>query len=320
MNIKAVTIGDIEGIGLKILIKLWKKNPSKLGKFVLVTNLNILKKQLKKYNQNLPKIKIIDFKKKKQIKKDFLNIYNIKATNNIKNTYKSIIKSYELNKKQFCTSIVTLPLNKEKIIRNIDSKFIGQTELLQKLENKKDSNMFFYSKKIIVTTLTTHIEIKNIEKILKNKKFIYKKIISINNSLKNDFKIQKPKIAIAGINPHAGENGTIGNQEIKYLKPVIKKLLKNKIDICGPFSADTLFLNYNKKKYDCYISTYHDQGLIPFKLISKFQGVNITTGLNLIRTSPDHGTAYDLVNTNKADVSSLANSFTMADKIYKNRK
>ena len=179
--------------------------------------------------------------------------------------------------------------------------------------------MFFYSKKIIIVSLTTHISISKVSDIFKNKDFIYNKILSINQTLKHDLNISNPTIAIAGINPHAGENGVISNYEIKYLSPVIKKLQNKKINIFGPLSADTLFSKSNRKKYNCFVCTFHDQALIPFKIINNFCGVNYTGSLNIIRTSPDHGTAYDLINDKKAKTDSLYASFKLAEKIYKNR-
>ena len=314
--LKAVTIGDINGIGIRLLIGLWKKN--KIKKFVLVTNSELFKKYLKKNNITLPILQINDILKEKIHNKKFL-IYNIKALNEISNTYNSILKAYELNKNGFCDSIITLPLNKSKIINKIDKNFIGQTELLQKLDKKIDSNMIFYSKKIIVTTLTTHIPLAQVNNYIKNKNKILKKIIGINNILKNDFKIKNPKIIISGFNPHSGENGLIGKEEEKYLIPTIKKLKKIMINISGPYSADTIFNKHNIKKYDCFICIYHDQALIPFKLISKFSGVNFTGLLDIVRTSPDHGPAYDLVKKENASDKSLINAFILADKINKNR-
>jgi len=179
--------------------------------------------------------------------------------------------------------------------------------------------MIFYSKSVMISTLTTHIPLNKINKFIKHKKLIYQKIYSLNESLKIDFNIKKPKIAIAGINPHAGEDGMIGHEEINLLNPVIKKLKINSVHIDGPFSASTMFNNLNRKKYNCFICIYHDQALIPFKIICPFGGVNFTSSLGIIRTSPDHGTAYDLINTNKANNQSLINSFIIAEKIYTNR-
>ena len=318
-KIKAVTIGDINGIGIKLLINLWKFRRNKIGKFILISNYNLFKKYIKKNNIKLPFKKINDFSDIKKIYDKYLPIFNIEANNNILNTYCSIKKGYFLTKNNFCSSLITLPINKEKIIKKIDNTFIGQTEFLQRLDKKKYSNMIFFSKDIIVTTLTTHIPLNKINFYLKQKKIIYQKIYSLNELLKKDFRIRNPKLVICGINPHAGENGCLGSEEKKFLDPLIKKLIYNNIKIQGPFSPDTIFSIQNRSKYDCFICNYHDQALIPFKLLSGFEGVNYTGSLDIIRTSPDHGTAYDMVNTNKANINSLYLSFKLADRIYKNR-
>ena len=318
-NIKAVTIGDIDGIGIKLLINLWKKRRKKIGNIILVSNFYIFQNFLKKNNIILPIYKINNFSKLDQIRKDKLPIFDIKAKNNISNTYKSLIVGFNLAKTKKCRALITLPINKEKIIKTLDKKFIGQTEFFQKLDRKKYSNMIFYSKKIIITSLTTHVPLKKISSIIKNKISIYKKILLINESLIKDLHILNPKIVICGINPHAGENGFLGKEEKNYLLPVIKKLNQNGINIKGPFSADSIFRSVNRNKYNCFIAIYHDQALIPFKIISEFEGVNFTGSLNIIRTSPQHGTAYDLLNIKKANNKSLLNSFLLAEKIYKNR-
>ena len=317
--LKAVTIGDIKGIGIELLIKLWKTKRKTIGNFVLITNYNLLIKYLNVKKINLPIVRVLDFKNIQKITNNNFLVFDIDAINNDYNTYNSILNAYNLVINKKCSSIISLPLNKEKITNNIDKNFIGQTELFQKLDKKKYSNMFFYSNKIIISPLTTHIPLKKVSQILSDKKLIYQKIILINKTLINDFKIPNPKIAISGINPHAGEKGTIGNEEIKYLKPIIKKLSKKRINIQGPFSADSMFNKINRSLYDCFICAFHDQALIAFKIISEFEGVNYTGSLDIIRTSPDHGTAYNMVNTNKANIRSLYNSFKLADIIYKNR-
>ena len=317
--LKAVTIGDIKGIGIEILIKLWKTKRKKIGNFILITNYKLLIKHLNKINIDLPIVCILDFNDIQRLANRHFLVYNIEAINNHYNTYNSMLLAYTLAKKKRCSSIITLPINKEKIINNIDKNFVGQTELFQKLDKKQYSNMFFYSNKIIITSLTTHIPLKKVTNLLSNSKLIYQKIMLINNTLINDFNIQNPKIAISGINPHAGEKGTIGNEEIKYFKPIIKKLLIKKINIQGPFSADSMFNKKNRSLYDCFVCAFHDQALIAFKLINEFNGVNYTGSLDIIRTSPDHGTAYDIVNSNKANANSLYLSFKVADMIYKNR-
>ena len=143
---------------------------------------------------------------------------------------------------------------------------------------------------------------------LGNSKVIEKVIILLLETLKIDFQIKNPKIIISGINPHAGENGDIGNEEILYIKPAIKKLLNKGISIDGPFSADSIFSKNNLKKYDCFICNYHDQALIPFKIISGFNGINYTGSLDIIRVSPDHGVGQDIMGKKIANPDSLIES------------
>ena len=137
--------------------------------------------------------------------------------------------------------------------------------------------------------------------------------------MKIDFNISKPKIIISGLNPHAGENGEIGNEENKLITPVVKNLKKKGVDIYGPYSADSILIKKNFKKFDCFVFIYHDQALIPFKYISQFSGVNYTGNLQIIRTSPDHGTAYDLVGKKEISNASFLNCYKLINRIYKNR-
>jgi|TARA_B100001964_G_scaffold234746_1_gene293756 4-hydroxythreonine-4-phosphate dehydrogenase len=318
-KIIAVTIGDINGIGIEILIKLWKTK--KINNFILITNKKLFTKYLINKKIKLIIRTIINYDKNefKKINNKYFSIFDIKAKNNNDNTYNSLLESYKLNNKNLCKGIITLPLNKNIISKKINNKFVGQTEFFEKLNNKKYTNMIFYSKKIIVSPLTTHIPINNINKKLKNMNFILKKIEKLILTLKNDFSIKNPKIALAGLNPHAGENGIIGYEENKYIIPVINKLKKEKIFIDGPFAADSLFTKKNIKYYDCFLCCYHDQALIPFKILSKFNGINYTGSLDIVRVSPVHGTAYDIVGLNKAKTNSLLYCFKLTKKIIKNR-
>ena len=313
----AVTIGDIKGIGIQLLIDLIIQK--KICNFILFTNYYIIKKYLDK---NKIKIKIVDIKnneKKLLINKyNILYIYSFNTKNNIENSYKSLINSYKYTKKYYLKGIINLPINKEEIIKNIDKKFIGQTEFYQKIDNKKICNMIFIYKKLIITTLTTHIEINKITKNLSKKNIIYDKIISLNNILINKLKNKKPKFIISGINPHASENSMFGNDEKKILIPQIKKIRKKNINIKGPFSADSILNNVNLNKYNCFIFCYHDQALVAYKYISKNRGINFTGGLSILRTSPDHGTAYDLIGNKNAENRSLLNCFNFLKKYHDN--
>ena len=314
----AITIGDIKGVGIDILIKTWKEN--KIKNFILITNIEIFKECLIKRKISI-KLNLINKDDKNfNFENNRINIfsYNVKSVED--NTYKSLKHAYDLCINKKCIGILTLPLRKDVIKNKIDRKFIGHTEFFQKVDKKKYVNMILFHKKIIISTITTHIELKKVSKSISNKIFLYNKIYNLNKNLIIDFNILKPKIIISGLNPHAGENGEIGNEEKKYIIPVVKELQKKGVDIKGPFSADSILINENLNKFDCFIFIYHDQALIPFKFISKFSGVNYTGNLDIIRTSPDHGTAYNLVGTKRISNKSFINCYKLINKISNNRK
>ena len=313
----AITIGDINGIGIQILIKSWKDK--KIKNFILVTNIDILIKVLKKRKIKLL-FNLVNYKKDQFIYlKDKFNVFSYKANSLEENTYKSLKYGYSLCANKKCIGVVTLPLRKDIIKNKINKNFVGHTEFFQKKDKKENVNMILFHKKIIISPLTTHLELKKISKVISNKKFLFNQIYNLNKSLQLDFNIEKPKLVISGLNPHAGENGELGIEEIKIIHPVIKKLQKKNIDISGPFSADSILIKKNIEKFDCFIFIYHDQALIPFKFISQFSGVNYTGNLSIIRTSPDHGTAYNLLGSSKISNKSFINSYKLINKIYNNR-
>ena len=313
----AITIGDINGIGIDILIKTWKEK--KIKNFILITNINILNKILKKRNIKLL-LNLVNNKKNKFIyQKDKFNIFSYKANSFEDNTYKSLKYGYNLCTNKKCIGVITLPLRKDLIKNKINKNFIGHTEFFQKKDKKNNVNMILFHKKIIISPLTTHIEVKKISKVISNKEFLFNQIYNLNKCLELDLNIKKPKLVISGLNPHAGENGKLGTEEIQIIHPIIKKLQKNNINISGPFSADSLLIKKNISKFDCFIFIYHDQALIPFKFISQFSGVNYTGNLNIIRTSPDHGTAYNLLGSSKISNKSFINSYKLINKIYNHR-
>ena len=243
-EIIAITIGDIEGIGIEILLKIWNLKKNKL---ILFSNIKLLKLYLKKKQIKIKVVEInknINFLHKLEFNKYFY-VYNYMAKNNIENSYKSLIYSYKYIKNKTFIGVLTLPLNKEKIIKNIDKNFIGQTELFQKLDNKKISNMIFLYKNLRIVTLTTHIKLSQVIKELNKKNLIFNKILNLYKNSNRDFLIKNPKIVISGINPHASENNNIGNDEKKLIYPVIKKLNYLDINIEGPKSADSI-LKLNK--------------------------------------------------------------------------
>ena len=316
-NIVAITVGDINGIGIEILINSWKNK--KIKNFILFTDISKLERFIKKKNLNL-KINIVK-KENNKIRFDYnrINIFSYSSKSNEDNTFKSLKFAYEFCIKKICIGIITLPLRKDLIKKKITRNFIGHTEFFQKIDNKKYSNMILFHNKIIISTITTHIELKKVSKIISNKVFLSNQIRNLNKTLKIDFNIAEPKIIISGLNPHAGENGELGYEEKKIIIPILKKLKKLGISIHGPVSADSMLVKKNMNKYDCFIYLYHDQALIPFKYISQFTGVNYTGNLDIIRTSPDHGTAYNLRGSENISDNSFLNCYKLIKKIYKNR-
>jgi len=309
-----VAIGDIEGIGIQLLLKEFKKE--KINNFILLTNIQIFNKFIKFPKKRINLLDDISFNNYNNKK---LNIYSYESRDKNSNTMDSLNYAYKLTKKKKFIGIVTLPLNKYKIIKNVNKKFIDQTSFFSKKEDQKYSNMIFYHKNKFFIPLTIHIELKKVHKSFQNTILMTKKIENLYLSLINDFNIKNPRIILAGINPHAGENNAISKDDNKFLIPIIKKLRKKSFFIDGPMSGDGIINTQNLKYYDAFIFTYHDQALIPFKMLSNYEGVNYTSGLKIIRVSPSHGTAESLVGSNKVISKGIINCFNLIKKIHKNR-
>ena len=213
--------------------------------------------------------------------------------------------------------LVTAPINK-KNIQAEDFDFPGHTDFLaQELEGQ--SLMFMVTDTLKVGLLTDHVAVKDAPAAI-DADLVREKIGIVEKSLRMDFGIRKPKIALLGINPHSGDNGVIGKEDDEVLKPAIKELSEAGHLVFGPYSADSFFGSDSYKKFDAVIAAYHDQGLIPFKTLSFGKGVNYTAGLSKVRTSPDHGTAYEIAGTGKADNSSFKEALFKAISIFKNRQ
>ena len=210
-------------------------------------------------------------------------------------------------------ALVTGPLSKENIIK-IDSQFTGHTEHIQKLTKSKNVLMLLGSEKLKLAFITTHIPLQKVSNAI-NEDAVFSKTKILDIELKKKFKIKNPRIGILGLNPHAGENGKIGSEEINKIAPAIKKLKSQKINITGPISADTAFTVSNRKKYDAFVAMYHDQALPVLKAISFGSGYNITLGVSIIRTSVDHGVALDIAGKDGLDYGSLQSAINLAQKI-----
>jgi len=212
--------------------------------------------------------------------------------------------------------LVTAPIHKESI-QSDDFKFPGHTDYLnQELEG--ESLMFMVSENLRVGLLTDHLPISEVSKNITDKT-IKTKIGTIKESLKKDFAITRPRIAVLGINPHVGDNGVIGTDDQDKLIPALEELREDGNIIFGPYAADAFFGSGNYKNFDAILASYHDQGLVPFKTLSFGSGVNFTAGLSHVRTSPDHGTGFDIAGKNEASASSMTAAIHAAASIYRNR-
>ncbi|HVW13008.1 MAG TPA: 4-hydroxythreonine-4-phosphate dehydrogenase PdxA [Mucilaginibacter sp.] len=215
-------------------------------------------------------------------------------------------------------ALVTAPINKDNI-QSEEFKFPGHTEYLQERAGATDVLMFLVSESLRVGVVTGHIPLKTVAGNITTEK-ILAKLKLMDASLRQDFWIRKPRIAVLGLNPHAGDNGLIGNEEQEIVIPAINEAKANDILAFGPYPADGFFANDSYRKFDAVLAMYHDQGLIPFKQLVFESGVNFTAGLNFVRTSPDHGTAYDIAGKNEASATSFREALFTAIHIVKNRR
>jgi len=317
----AITIGDPAGIGPEIIIKALN-SLSDVNNYLLIGNKEIFKNTAKSINVSLPDgIEIIDIPCDiSQVKTGQISIESGKLS------FLALKKACELANNNIIRAIATAPLSK-KAINMAGFNFSGQTEILQKylaedlgLDNKAE--MLFVSEDFRILLLTRHIKLSSVSASL-NADSIIESVNSLNNSLIKDFNVSKPKLAICGLNPHAGEDGIIGNEENDTLIPIINILKKEyNINIEGPFPADTLwvkaakpYITNQRQPYDAYIACYHDQGLIPIKLLAMDSTVNTTINLPVIRTSPSHGTAYDIAGKNTADYNSMVCAVKLANSL-----
>lgn len=230
---------------------------------------------------------------------------------------KSFIEATKALKNGEIDVLVTAPINKANI-QTEDFKFPGHTDYLAK-ELEGDAMMLMATENLKVGLLTDHVAVKDVSASITSE-IITKKVETLYKTLQSDFGIHLPKIALLGINPHLGDGGVIGDEDDKILIPTLEKIRNTGKIVYGPYAADSFFGSGNYKNFDAIIAAYHDQGLIPFKTLSFGKGVNYTAGLERIRTSPDHGTAYEIAGQNKADHSSFREAVFMAIDIYKKRE
>jgi 4-hydroxythreonine-4-phosphate dehydrogenase len=323
--IVGISIGDLNGIGSEVVLKTFED--SRMLEFctpVIFANVKIIS-AIKKTFESTAAIHGIDTLEQIVIGKiNVLNVWrehlelNYGTTDDALGKYaiKSFVSATKALKEGKVDVLVTAPINKYNI-QSDDFKFPGHTDYLNQ-ELAGDALMFMVQDNLRVGLLTDHIPVNDVAAHL-TEQLIIQKIATINKSLTQDFSINKPKIAVLGLNPHAGDGGVIGKEDDALLKPVIKKLFEKGTLVFGPYPADGFFGNSQYEKFDAVIAAYHDQGLIPFKTLSFGNGVNYTAGLDKIRTSPDHGTAYDIAGKGIANHNSFKEAVFLAIDIYNSR-
>ena len=320
-----ISVGDFNGISVEIILKALKdKNITDFFTPVIFGS-----GKLFSYQKNVFKIQttfnyIQSAKEAANGKLNIVNLWkdnvNVDFGNPTEESTKMAIDSLEAATTALMKGeidvLVTAPINKDEMLKQ-GFKHAGHTGYFEEKFGKKGL-MFLVTESLKVAVSTHHIPVSEIAKnISKNK--IKEQVKMLNHCLIQDFQIQKPKIAVLGLNPHAGDGGAIGTEEIEIIQPAIKELFNEGILAFGPYPADSFFQPEKYKSFDAVLAMYHDQGLAPFKTIAYEEGVNYTAGLPFIRTSPDHGVAYDIAGKNLADEQSFSEAIFTAIKIFRNR-
>lgn len=320
------TCGDINGIGPEICIKAFNEIYSE-EKYHLT--FIIPKNVFEHYKEEIPlqfpyeicnsiseinigngKVSIFD------IGATELNVGRITAVSGLA-SYNAVLTGYEIIKAQLGVALITAPISKEAWQLG-GIKFTGHTELLGSLTETSNYSMMFLSNRFKAVLTTIHIPISSVPTSISVDK-IKNTIRQAHTTMEHELKIESPRVAVLGLNPHAGENGQLGSEEMEFIIPAIRESQGEGIAVEGPFVPDAFFGSKVHNKFDITVGMYHDQVLIPFKLLNFGSGVNYTAGLPIIRTSPDHGTAYDIVRKLIANPGSIIESFNWARNIVQNR-
>ena len=323
-----ISLGDLNGIGPEVVIKALADNRLlNMATPIIYGSARVLSfyrklMNLEEFNYSQVKNKGQFFPKSINVVNCWEDVIEINPGQPSKETGKaallSLKKVVEDIKEGLIDGFVTAPIDKNTI-HSSEFPFRGHTEYLTQTFEAMESLMLMVGDDLKVGLVTEHIPVKEISNYI-TKERVELKIRLLELTLKKDFHISKPKIAVLGLNPHSGDEGLIGSEENEIIKPVINDLKSKGKLIFGPFPADGFFATGQHAKYDAVLAMYHDQGLIPFKSIAFENGVNYTAGLPIVRTSPDHGTAYSIAGKNMADEGSMRQAIYLACDIIKNRR
>jgi 4-hydroxythreonine-4-phosphate dehydrogenase len=307
-----ITCGDLNGIGTELIIKTFSDHRllEHCTPVIFASNklINFYRKSVPDAHFNYQSIK--DFTKLNHKQINIFNCWEDEVTINpgqlsdVGGQYAvvSLKAAMQALKEQHIQGVVTAPIHK-KNVQSADFNYTGHTPFFKDAAGASDVLMLLYADNLRVALVTEHLPIKEVAASI-TRGAILSKLSLLHQTLRRDFGIDKPKIAVLGLNPHAGDEGLIGNEEDQIIKPAIKEAKRDKL-VFGPYSADAFFARRSYTQFDAVLAMYHDQGLIPFKTIAVGEGVNYTAGLPFVRTSPDHGTAFDIAGKNIADHTSF---------------
>lgn len=323
-----ITQGDTNGIGYEVIIKALS-NAGMLELFTPVVYGS--SKAFGYYKKLIPETDNINTNvvaSAKDARHKRVNIVNcvpdhspvepgVLTADSAKAAVDALYSAVEDLKEGYIDILVTAPFNKKGVVEE-NFKFPGHTGYLIEAFGAEDGLMFMCSDALRIGLVTEHIPLSKVSSVI-SKQLIVSKLRIMKNSLERDFNIVKPKIAVLGLNPHGGDDGLIGGEELSIIEPAVKEARNEKIEAYGPYPPDGFFAAAMQSKFDAILAMYHDQGLIPFKTISFDSGVNFTAGLPIVRTSPDHGTAFDIAGLSKANPRSMMSAIYLAIDIYRNR-
>lgn len=323
--ILGISIGDLNGIGGEIILNTFED--SRMLEFctpVIFASVKTVSFLKKHFGLSINFNGINDMSQLVVGKVNVLNVWKEQVNINFGQqnpqagsyAFKSLKRAVVELKTGSIDALVTAPIDKQTI-QSKDFNFPGHTDFLAKELNGK-SLMLMVNNSLRVGLLTDHVPVKDVAEHI-TEELITSKINTVYETLKVDFRITKPKIAVLGINPHVGDNGVIGKEDDTIMKPTLKKIRESGKLVYGPYAADSFFGSDNYKAFDAIIASYHDQGLIPFKTLSFGNGVNFTAGLSKVRTSPDHGTAYEIAGKGEANENSFKEAVFTAINIVRNR-
>ena len=319
-----ITMGDPSGIGPEIILKSFGNSEIRDNRIIVIGDYNVMQAACKILKINSFKLNRILYVQEAIFERGVLNILDLPLVNmndlqpgkvqagSGNAAFECIRKAVKLAENKDIDAIVTAPLNKEAL-HLAGHKFPGHTEILSSLTSTRDYAMLLYEKRLSVIHVSTHVSL--LEAITGLRRERIEKVIELGNEAMKRLCANEPRIAVAGINPHAGENGLFGKEEINEIIPAVKNMKSLGINVVGPLPPDTVFLQTLNGKYDLVVAMYHDQGHIPLKLIGFNSGVNVTAGLPFLRTSVDHGTAFDIAWEGKAKEESMVEAIKLSIKL-----